>query len=462
VRLLTLVLATFLAGAAAAAAGSRHQTAAPSLGQRALGKTALATSQVVCVSARSCVAVGGSTLLVERGGRWTAVHEPAPVILLSVACPAATRCVAVGAYGESGAVVLSEDESRWRLTVPALPGAPAPRSFPALTSVACASAGNCTAVGAYRVPQDTPLVMQEQGGTWGVATEPQLPANAARTRDPDYPDAGGALSLVACPSASRCTAAGTYTNQDALYSQYGWILDGSPAMAELPGDANVYGQPERSGTSPFFGFTGLACPGAGECTAVGGYWGRPDLQQGLILREYHGVWLQGTRAPVPANAGPNRTGPNEFVNPLTGLACGGMADCAAIGWYVDRWQHRRGLLLTGHGTSWRASELLLPGSAPRTAVPRLASVACPSPGTCVAVGSYAFRGRTYGLIVAERRGRWGRAVRTALPRDAAPAGRSRAFLNSVSCASATSCTAVGDYASRSGRTRALLLALRLR
>jgi hypothetical protein len=323
--------------------------------------------------------------------------------------------------------------------------------------------GDCVAAGAYRFPLATPLVVTEQGGTWGGAAQPQLPPDAATTRDPGYTSAGGSLSFVSCPSAGSCTAVGTYTNKDAQHSQYGWLLNETAGRwdqgtaAQLPADAQVYGDPERSGTSPFFGFTGLACPSAGNCTAVGGYWGGADVQQGLILRERGGVWSTGTTAPVPGNAGTNTAGPNAFANPLAGVACAAADDCGAIGWYVDRSNHRHGLLLGERGGTWKATALVPPAKA--TGTPSLTSIACPARGTCIAVGSYPTHGTTHGLVVLERGGKWGRGITATLPRTAL--GARHTFLDSVSCASARSCTAVGTYADRSGKTRGLILGLRL-
>jgi hypothetical protein len=91
----------------------------------------------------------------------------------------------------------------------------------------------------------------------------------------------------------------------------------------------------------------------------------------------------------------------------------------------------------------------------------LTSVSCPSRGNCVAVGYYAGHGKTHGLIVRERGGKWQRAVNAALPKGAAPASKSHTFLNAVTCPSKSACVAGGDYADRSGKTQGLLLELRL-
>jgi hypothetical protein len=89
-------------------------------------------------------------------------------------------------------------------------------------------------------------------------------------------------------------------------------------------------------------------------------------------------------------------------------------------------------------------------------------VSCPSRGNCVAVGYYGDHGKTHGLVVRERGGKWQRAVNAALPKGAAPASKSHTFLDSVTCPTAHHCLAGGSYADHSGRTQGLLLNLRLR
>jgi len=468
-RAIAIAGAIFLV-AVTAASGSRQQTSSTRIAQKAVEAPKLATSQVACVSAASCVSVGGPYVLVERAGKWKAVKSAASVELLSVACPSVGKCVASGRFGERRAVVLTQVGTKWHSSFPALPGQLADPSFPALPSVTCAAKGACAAVGSYDFPFATPMIVKEQSGTWGDGVEPPLPANAATSRKPNNPNAGGGLSLVSCPSALYCTAVGTYTTSK-TFSQFGWFLSDSynpppvgrtlePSVAQLPAGASAHADSERGGTSPFFGFTGLSCRSAGNCTAVGGYADRHDDQWGVIFTEHDGTWNRGAKAPAPANAGLNAAPANSFENPLASVSCATASNCAAIGWYVDKSHHRHGLLLTERNGTWRASELALPAGAPRNATVQLSSITCASRGNCVAIGDYASSGRTHGLIVVERGGKWTRGIKAALPANASR--KPHTFLNSVSCASAKRCTVVGDYADRLGKTRGLLLSLRLR
>jgi hypothetical protein len=212
------------------------------------------------------------------------------------------------------------------------------------------------------------------------------------------------------------------------------------------------------------GFSGLSCPSAGNCTAVGGYVDKHGDFQGAIFTERAGSWSNGIKAPVPANARPN-TDEMELNNPLAAVSCAAPADCAAVGFYVSAGSQsgtQHGLLLAEHQGKWKASALSLPRGASAGEGVYLTSVSCASRGNCVAVGYYAGHGETHGLVVRERGGKWQRAVNAALPRDAAPPGKSHTSLNSVTCPSARLCLAGGYYAQHTGATQGLLLSLRLR
>ena len=428
--------------------------------------------QVACPSAKNCGALGVS-LYSELGGKWKASEVPVVAHtggtnLRALDCPAAGKCEAVALGGIQHVLHLSENGRQWTAGEIALPSDAAPVNPPSgpeplLNSISCASPGNCVAVGQYLGSGMThPLLVTERDGTWGAGVEPELPPNADTSPDPNQPDVGGGLEFVSCPAAGECTAVGWYTNKDAGHSVYPWVLTESGGTwsagqdALLPADASILGEFEK-GPSPFFGFTGLSCPSAGNCTAVGGYEGTNGAEEGLILTERDGVWSPGFKAPLPRNAVP-KIESNEFNSPLVSVSCAATDDCAAVGRYGPG--SPRGLLLTERGGTWKASSLALPAKAKAPGGVYLTSVSCPSRGNCAAVGHYRWKRATHGLVVRERGGKWLRAANAAVPRGAS--SKQHTFLNSVSCPSASTCTAGGYYADRSHKTQGLLLSLRLR
>ena len=385
-------------------------------------------------------------------------------------CPSVGSCVAVG-RDSLAAVVLTQSGRTWRSSQVEPPSAPAPSSAAGLGTVSCGSAGNCTAVGSYQPDYSTngPLLINETQGTWSPAADVQLPPDAATTSDPDgFVLGGGGLSVVSCPAATECVAAGSYGEKVA--GEYGPVWLAEPWLTtegggqwqpgvkvQLPPDAANGSAHEND---PFIGFTGSSCPSVGNCTLVGGYDGAGE--QGLILTERNGVWLPATRAPQPKGHQPPNW-PNELDNPLGAVACADANDCAAIGilggYAAGPWL---GWLLSERNGAWTASTATVALPSGKASIPInvfLHSVACPSAGTCVAVGTY--QNGKYGLILIERNGKWRPGVRPVVPRNAA---RKKGWttLDSVSCPSTNHCTIVGQYKARSGNPQGLIINLRLR
>jgi hypothetical protein len=108
-----------------------------------------------------------------------------------------------------------------------------------------------------------------------------------------------------------------------------------------------------------------------------------------------------------------------------------------------------------------------PPSAPKPASFELDSVACASPASCVAVGSYiatvpsheqaGASGSTLPVIVAESRQRWLKPRSVALPANALRGRGQTAALEAVACPAAGSCVAIGSYVDASGTPREMVL-----
>lgn len=480
-RAIAIAVAAFLI-AVAAAYGSRQQTAVLQRAIEAPRPAGVSTrqggsvDQIACATTRSCAAVG-KWLLTRSDRTWRATQPPSlagggGIILHSLSCPAAGRCVATGVADGQHAVRLTESGSRWSLAEFALPADAASISpYPGIP-VSCASAGSCTAVGPYFGSDHAThaLLVGESRGTWGATTDVQLPPDAATTYP--LPDAqaqpGGFLSSVSCPSAGSCSAVGSYTRADqtgGTYGSYPWVLDesgghwASALSLKLPADAATSRDYRAVHSSPFMGFAGLSCPTPGNCTAVGAYIARADGPQGVSFTERAGTWSRGVRLPTPRNAVAD-TDPQELDSPMTSLSCAAPNDCAATGWYfVKYFGNLQGLLLRERHGTWKASELAWPAGAPATSQGFPISVSCASRGGCLATGFYSVGPRSYGVIVRQRAGKWGRAIRAALPANAAKPGRSHTFLDTVACSSSRSCVAGGYYDDRLGISQGLLLNL---
>lgn len=124
---------------------------------------------------------------------------------------------------------------------------------------------------------------------------------------------------------------------------------------------------------------------------------------------------------------------------LNGVSCVSAKFCAAVGSQGDRAHLSKGdvpLTMIWNGTRWRKTATPLPKGWPEG---QLFGVSCASAASCVAVGQYTRGG--HGNPLAET---WNGSVWTAtkLPR---PAGTFFAVLDGVSCAAARHCTAFVSY-----------------
>jgi hypothetical protein len=118
-------------------------------------------------------------------------------------------------------MLLVETAGRWQRGLEAAqPRDPAGGPNIRLSSVSCASQGNCTAVDSVRG-----LLYTETAGTWSGGVEPALPANAEF-------EFSGALDSVSCVSpGNSCSAVGSYKRP----SGYGGLLyDNSPNACVVP------------------------------------------------------------------------------------------------------------------------------------------------------------------------------------------------------------------------------------
>jgi len=435
---------------------------------------------VSCRSATACTAVGSyvsssgsQRTLAEawNGSTWHIQTTPNPAGptsggLSGVSCPSATACIAVGFYYDSTAhadFTLAEawNGSKWKIQTTALP---AGAISSGLDGVSCRSATDCTAVGFYQTDPATQSTLAEawDGTSWQVLLTPN-PASA---------DISG-LSGVSCRSATACTAVG---------SSHDTVAHADVTLAEAWNGTTwqIRATPEPAGATSG-SLAGVSCGSATACTAVGTYGTTSGI--GLTLAEaWNGTSWHVEATPSPASAS---------VSSLVGVSCRSATACTSVGsdqnsldisltlaqaWNGSSWKTQRtpspvgatesyldsvscrsstaciavgagnvsidGVSLAADwiGTSWKLQHT--PGPAGAT-FSYLSSVSCRSVTGCVAVGDYGRSGQVFSF--AEVRNGTGWKLRhTPLPAGAASSG-----LDGVSCSSATACTAVGDYHTRS-------------
>lgn len=385
----------------------------------------------------------------RAGGRAGGSSPPGNGVVLSLSCPSVGDCTAGGYYTDGAsrnqAFVAGERNGRWGDAV-GLPGSAALNvgGNAKILSVSCPSEGNCAAGGYYtdRALHEQAFVASERNGRWGNAIG--VPGAAARN-----PHAKAWVYSVSCPSAGNCAAGGYYT--DSSYDIQAFVDNERNGhwgtVLEVPGSAAL-----NAGANGVV--LSVSCPSTGNCAAGGEYADRSARFQALVATERNGRW--GDAIKLPGTAALNAGG----IASVNWMSCPSAGNCLAGGYYTDRAFHMQAMVATERNGRW-ASAIEVPGSAALNVGgnAEVYTASCPSAGNCAVGGYYTDRGRRLQAFVAtERSGRWGDAIE--VPGSSALNAGGNSVVLSVSCPTATSCAAGGEYADRSARFQAFVVSER--
>ncbi len=442
-------------GASAAAAHARALTSGGTWGkaQEVRGIAALNTggqaqiTSMSCASAGNCSAggqyatSGAQQVFVVRRvkGRWgkaqevpgtAALNTGGLALITSLSCASAGNCSAAGQYAtpSSGnfpvlqAFVVSQVKGRWG-KAQEVPGTAALNTggTAGISSLSCASAGNCSAVGSYENGSRhlQAFVVSQKHGTWGKAKK--VPGLAAL-------GIIGTLSSVSCASAGNCSAGGSYIHPA-----------GHERAFVVSQNKGVW---RKALTIPGMGYiSSLSCATAGNCSAGGG---------AFAVSEKKGRW--GKAEQVPGLAALSKGGDAL----ITSLSCATAGNCSAGGYtHVDSYD--QGFVVSQKNGTWRKARRV-PGLAALTTglFSFVIAVSCGPAGNCSAGGSYTTaHGHSQAFVVSQTKGSWGKAEK--VPGTAALNAGRNAQINSVSCAPAGNCSAAGYYTDRSYHQQAFVV-----
>jgi len=228
---------------------------------------------------------------------------------------------------------------------------------------------------------------------------------------------------VSCTAAKACTAVGDYVNSGGDYVSLAEVWNGTSWAIQTT--------PNPTGAKDTF-LSGVACPSATACTAVGEYVNSAGHYETLAE-----VW-NGTSWAIQTT--PNPTGVKGAF--LFGVSCKSAAACTAVGDYENKGGSYAPLAEAWDGTSWAIQATANPAGAEST---YLSDVSCTSADACVAIGDYEESGGEY-MTLAEV---WNGTI-WAIQTTPNPTGAIGTSLSGVSCKSAAACTAVGDYENSAG------------
>lgn len=287
-----------------------------------------------------------------------------------------------------------------------------------LLDISCEpSASACTSVGVNLVeggegPEGIPVAQRWNGTSWSS----QSPAKKLGVLPTS-------LDGVDCPSETRCMAVGEYQTGG----------EESATLAELwnEGKWNVHTPPVPS-ESTSSGLNAVGCNSTANCTAVGA-----AVIKGVmtaIAAKWNSPTWTSSPGVIPEGA--------EWSQ-LDGVDCLFSNFCAAVGNYIPKGGSDKGLVMFWNG-EWKLHTLTYPVGAVESA---LHGVSCtPTPNRCTAVGSWTnSKGEEFTLAY-----RFNGVTTWTLQSTPNPTGSVASAFQDVSCATETSCTAVGSWVSGGG------------
>lgn len=357
-----------------------------------------------------------------------------------IACQSAGNCTAAGPYGGSGSAggtpvfTVSQNNGTWS-TAATVPGATA------ADALSCAGAGDCVLGGiAASTGTDTSsaYVAVETNGAWGAPKT--LPSQAGQ----GYTVVPVDVDAASCTAPGDCTVGGQALDATADNFAHG---GGSYAPVVATMTNGVLGSPTELSLPSFQApgdsnndqgwITGLSCPSAGNCTAVGfDEQAAPNPQNPpavaiFAVSEVNGTWSTPALLPGSLADDVSNTEPGQ-------LSCASAGNCGYVGYDEDSAGHTHPFVASQVGGSWQDAAGVKgdPGYAVKSDS-EPAAISCPAAGDCTATldlqdtsqGQHAF-------VVSETGGTWGSATEVK--------GSGSVAINAVSCVSAGNCLAAGS------------------
>jgi hypothetical protein len=288
---------------------------------------------------------------------------------------------------------------------------PASATYSVLSGVSCASPRVCTAVGYFTNSDGVGAALAERwnGIRWTIQQIPN-PTGSTSTL----------LFGVACASKTACTAVGSVSNRTGTTAPLAERWNGIRWTIErIP-------NPAKANSSDLSYLSDVSCASTTACIAVGYSGNRPGTAGVTLVERWNGTsWgIQRTPYPVDARA--------AF---LSGVSCAGLASCTAAGFFINDAGAGVTLAEYWNGTIWSIQRTANPVGATYV---QLVGVSCASATSCTTVGFFT---DVTGIevMIAER----SNATTWGLERTLYPDSARYVQFTGVSCASSSSCTAVG-------------------
>jgi hypothetical protein len=307
-------------------------------------------------------AMGGTGPVVQSSGpAWqlqAVAHPSQPEgTLAAVACLTISDCIAVGydidAAGTDRALAEAWNGTAWTLLPTPNPNA---AGLTQLSGISCTGPAACTAVGQSYSPKTgtTGALAEAWNGTaWSIEATPD-PAGATATQ----------LSAVSCSSTFACSAVGQSGTSALAESWNGtaWAIEATPAPAGSTDSA----------------LSSVSCPAGGTCTAVGDDVDSAGGDQPLAESWNGTAWTIGAPVDIPSG---------DVAAQFSGVSCPSATVCTAVGSADTTAQVQLPLAESWNGAAWTVETVPAPagGTGALSAVSCTMSGACMAAGFAQAI-----------------------------------------------------------------------------
>lgn len=277
--------------------------------------------------------------------------------------------------------------------------------------ISCVSDSWCMAVGVSSQTGSAPIWV----GMWnGLAWTFSTPTLAIGTA-PNV-----TVTALSCGSASRCVLGGSFSDSAGLYQAFAATWNGSSWVLEVIGQsANTGGD----GTITAVRCVATACYGVGSITT------QQLSQQGFVAK------ISGSGSPTFTATATDIT--SATASTALALDCASATSCEVGGSFIDTSGGQQAFV--GHYDGVKVVDQEIVGAENTGGYATVSAMQCPSPSTCVAVGSLVTSGGDApGFAVVLN----GTPV-SAVPVTTGVAVATATQLNGMTCSSVQSCVAVG-------------------
>ncbi|HUZ42640.1 MAG TPA: fibronectin type III domain-containing protein [Acidimicrobiales bacterium] len=380
----------------------------------------------------------------ETSGVWSkaveigaALNVGGYALVNGISCPSAGSCTAVGNYtdasGTEHSFVVSQTNGTWGFPTE-LPDFTtlSSQDASAISAVSCTSATQCVGVGTYLVNSTSiaqPITYSETNGVW--ATPAEAPGAASIN-----PIGIALVTSLDCPSATTCVAGGAVATLTTPESLVPFLIEDNNgvwnSVEVVPGAAALSRIADAALIS-------LSCGAVGDCVAGGFYYDVSGGSQAFVVSEVDGVWGNATQLFATQLLG------SGLSNTLSGIDCPSAGNCAAVGGFADSDNVAQPFVVDETNHVWSPA-IEVPGvqALNKSAGASLTTISCSAPGACSAGGSYTdSSGGTQPFLVNEASHSWSNPIE--VPGAASLNRGGSATISQVSCSGDGSCGVQGLY-----------------